>query len=111
MVNSRIEECRRQGVDVVVLEAAVILEAGRDLQVDELWVTVAPEATVLRRISQRGGLTEREARARIRSQLSNEERTRRADVVIDTDCSLDKLKSRVAAEWQGLQSRSGKNSI
>ena len=70
IVNSEIKKYRRQGVKVVVLEAAAMLEAGKTAQVDELWVTVAPEATVLRRVLERGGLSEQEIRARIKAQLS-----------------------------------------
>ena len=105
MVNAKIEEYRRVGVDVVVLEAAAMLEAGRTSQVDELWVTVAPEATVMNRLVERPDLSEEESKARIRSQMSGEERIRRADVVIDTDCTLDELKARVLVEWQKLLKR------
>jgi dephospho-CoA kinase len=105
MIEAKLEEYRRQGVDEVVLEAAVILEAERAWQVDELWVTVAPEATVIRRIMERTGLTEEEARARIQTQLSNEERIKHASVVIDTDCSLDELKNRVLGVWMRNKTR------
>ena len=105
IVNKRIEEYRQQGVKVVVLEAAAILEAGRAAQADEIWVTIAPEATVLNRLGVRSGYSEEESRARIRSQLSNEERIKHADVVIDTDCSLDELKARVEREWERLIER------
>jgi dephospho-CoA kinase len=105
IVKARLEEYRRQGVDEVVLEAAVILEAERTSQVHELWVTVAPEATVIRRIMERTGLSEQEARARVQSQLSNEERIKHADVVIDTDCSLDELKNRVLRVWMRNKTR------
>jgi len=106
MVNARVEEYRRQGASVVVLEAAAMLEAGRASQVDEIWVTVAPEAAVLGRLGERTGLTEQESKARIRAQLSSEERIKHADVVIETDCSFDDLKARVVVEWHKLQARS-----
>jgi dephospho-CoA kinase len=105
IINSEITKYRRQGVKVVVLEAAAMLEADKTAQVDELWVTIAPEATVLRRILERGGLSEQEIRARIKAQLSNEERIRQADVVINTDCTLDELKARVTGEWEELLQR------
>jgi dephospho-CoA kinase len=105
IVNKKIEKCRRQGVKVMVLEAAAMLEAGKTAQVDELWVTIAPAATVLRRILERGGLSKQEIRARIKAQLPNKERIKQADVVIDTDCTLDELKDRVAAEWRKLLAR------
>ena len=111
LVKSRLEDYRRRGVKVVVLEMPLLVEvplsmkAGQPTlsdELDEVWVTVAPEAVVLQRLGKKAGLSEPEARARIRSQLPSEERLKRADVVIDTDCGLDELKARVAKLWQAL---------
>jgi dephospho-CoA kinase len=99
MAKAQLEEYSHQGVDEVVLEAPLLIEAGWTSLVHEVWVTVSPEATVLKRIRERTGLSESEARARIQAQLSNEERIKYADVVIDTDCSLDELKNRVLGVW------------
>jgi dephospho-CoA kinase len=106
-VKARLERYRRDGVGVVVVEAALLLEAGWASLVDEVWVTVASEATVLKRLKMRSGLSDAESRARLRAQLSVAERLKRADVVIDTDCRLDELRARVVGLWQGLISRSG----
>jgi dephospho-CoA kinase len=92
---------------VVVLEAPLLVEAGWTSLADEVWVTVAPEGTVLKRLRERTGMTEEEALARIRSQLSSEERRKHADVVIDTDCTLQELKARVKELWE---ERAGKGS-
>ena len=99
MVKAQLEEYRRQGVNTVVLEAPLLLEAGWTSLVDEVWVTVAPESTVLKRLKERVGLSQSESLARIRSQLSLEERVKQADVVIDTDCDLDELKAMVSELW------------
>jgi len=110
-VKAEIEEYRRQGVKLLVLEVPLLVEVPLSLragepslsdEVDEVWVTVAPEATVLKRLKERGGISEEQIRARIRSQLSSEERTKRADVIIDTDCSLDELGARVRELWRKL---------
>ncbi len=103
--SDRLEDYRQQGARVVVLEAAAILEAGRGEVFDEIWVTVVPEEVALDRLAGRAGFSPEAAVARLRSQLSNEERIRQADFVIDTDCTLDKLKERVATEWQKLLDR------
>ena len=71
-------------------------------EVDEVWVTVAPESLVLKRLKEKMGLSEQESLARIRSQLPSEERLERADVVIDTDCRFDELRARVKELWQRL---------
>jgi dephospho-CoA kinase len=105
MVKAQIEKYRQQGVDEVVLEVPLLVEAGWTPLVDEVWVTVASEATVIRRIRERTGLSEQEARARINAQLSSEERIKHADVVIDTDCSLDELKAKVLGLWVNHKTR------
>jgi dephospho-CoA kinase len=108
IVNAKIDEHRRQGVRVVVLEAAAMLEAGRASQADEIWVTVAPGPVVISRISRRSGYSEEESKTRIQAQLSSEERIKQADVVIDTNCSLDELRARVVVQWHKLLARSEK---
>ena len=100
MVKSQLEEYQGQGAAVVVLEAPLLLEAGWTSLVDEVWVTIASEATVLKRLTERAGLSMSESLARIRSQLPSEERARRAEVVIDTDCALDELKAKIKELWQ-----------
>jgi dephospho-CoA kinase len=102
MVETQLEEYRRQGVDVVVLEAPLLLEAGWASLVDEIWVTITPESTVLTRLQERVGLTEPESLARIRSQMSEEERVKHADVIINNDGDLDELRGRVGELWQRL---------
>ncbi len=103
MVKAQLKEYQRQGTRVVVLEAPLLLEAGWTSLADEVWVTTAPEATVLKRLEERTGLSQAESLTRIRSQLPSAERVRHADVVINTDCDLDELKSKVKELGQRLE--------
>jgi dephospho-CoA kinase len=96
---------RHRGIKVVVLEAAAMLEAEKAWQVDEVWVTIAPEKVVLERLKQRSGYNEVEVKARIHSQMTNEERIKRARVVINNDGTLDNLKTRIKVEWNKLLTR------
>jgi dephospho-CoA kinase len=101
-VKAQLEQYRRQGVDIVVIEAPLLIEAGWDAKVDEVWVTTAPEAMILKRL-ERLGLSRTEAMERIRSQLPDRERVKHAGVVINTGCSLDELKVKAGKLWQRLQ--------
>lgn len=103
MMKEEIERLRTEGVDMVVLEAAVLIEANWTDLVDEVWVTVAPEETAVKRLQNRGGLSEGQARARIRSQLSSEERAKHADVIIDTNCDLAEVEAKVEELWHKLE--------
>ena len=102
MVKAQLKEYRRQGIRIVVLDAPLLLEADWTSLVDEVWVTAAPESTVLRRLKEKPGLSEQQALARLRSQMPTEERIKRAEVVINTDCSLDELKAKVKELWPKL---------
>lgn len=102
MTIAKIEECRREGVRVVVLEAPLLIEAGWTHLVDEVWVTAAPESKVIERLEKERGLDRKETLARIRSQLPPEERLKHAGAVIDNEGSLQELKARVTALWQKL---------
>jgi len=105
MMKEEIEKLRSEGVDVVVLEAAVLIEANWTDLVDEVWVTVAPEETAVKRLQNRGGLSEKQARARIRSQLSSEERAKHANVIINTNCDLADVRAKVERLWRRLQAQ------
>ncbi len=100
-VAARLKQYRQQGVDVVVIDAPLLIEAGWASLVDRVWVTVAPEATILKRLKGMG-LSPAESGARIRSQLSGKERVKHAGTVIDTDLPLDELKARVTELWREL---------
>ena len=104
-VKSRMEEYERKGAAIIIVEAPLLLEAGWKSLVDEVWVTSASEATVIKRLKEQKGLPEAQSLARVRAQLTDEERIRQSDVVIDTDCALDELKERVEALWRKLRSR------
>ena len=105
MVEAKLEEYRRKGVKVMVLEAAAMMEVGRASIADEIWVVIAPESAVLKRLSERDGRSEDESKARILAQMPAQQRILHGGVIIDTDCSLDELKARVAVEWHKLQAR------
>ncbi len=99
MVEERIQELRDQGVPVVVVEAALLYEAGWDTLVDEVWVTNSGPGQVVPRLQARTGLDEQEIRKRIDSQMPAEERLSRSDVVVDNSGDLAALHSTVKSLW------------
>lgn len=103
MMRERIDALRQNGAGVVVLEAALLIEASWTDLVEQVWVTVAPEPVVIKRVQGQRGLTPEEVRARIRSQLPSEERAKHAHVVLDTDCELEEVRRKVDALWGGLK--------
>ena len=100
VIDERIGELKKRGVGVIVLEAALLIEANWTPLTDEVWVVTAPEDTAVQRIRARSGLAEDAIRARIRTQLPQEERVRRADAVIGNAGSLEELRQAVTDLWK-----------
>ena len=98
MVKERIAESAAAGRSVVVVEAALLLEANWTDLVDEVWVTTSSEDSVVQRLQSRG-LDEEAVRRRIRSQMGQSERARHADALIENEGSLADLGERVRELW------------
>jgi dephospho-CoA kinase len=85
---------------VVVVDAIKLLESPLLNDVQTVWVvTCTSEQQVARLLSTRG-YSEQEARTRINAQPSQEDKVRRADVVIDNSGSLAATRAQVEAAWQ-----------
>jgi dephospho-CoA kinase len=100
IIEEQIQELKRVGTDVVVLEAALLFEANWTGLVDEVWVVTAPDDLTLQRVHDRNGLPEKLIRDRIQAQLPEEEQVRRAQVVIQNTADLPSLELRVRDLWQ-----------
>lgn len=81
---------------VVILDVPLLFESGLDRLCNFVITVGCAQETQLQRLLERNPqLSEEEAHQRINSQLSMEERTRRADHTLDNSGSLDSLKSQV----------------
>ncbi len=80
---------------VMFFDVPLLFEAGWDKYVEEVWLVTAPEDVRIQRIENRDGLTEEEIRARIRLQMSEEEKMERSDVIIENDGGMAKLMGQV----------------
>jgi dephospho-CoA kinase len=105
LASEALAEYEAAGNPIAVLEAAVLFEAGWEDLVDEVWVVVVEPDLAIERLGARNGLDPEAARARINSQLTNAERTARADVVIENNSSLEALEQRIEEAWNQLQGR------
>ena len=99
MVSDKIEVFRGQGVSVVVVEAALLFEAGWDSLVEEVWVTDSPEELIIGRLKERNGLSEEEAKKRINSQMDRAERIERSDFVINNSGDMAELGNAIKELW------------
>ncbi|WP_369178328.1 dephospho-CoA kinase [Streptomyces mutabilis] len=90
---------------VVVHDVPLLTENGLAPLYDVVVVVDADPATQLDRLVRLRGMTEQDARARMAAQATREQRREIADVIIDNDVPLDRLRSRVAEVWAELAHR------
>lgn len=98
---------QEQGHDVAVVSAALMVESGSYKTYAGLIVVTCPPDLQLARLLARDDLTEEQARARIASQLPQQDKAAVADVVIDNGGSLDDTHAQVAALVARLVGRGG----
>jgi len=95
---------------IAIVEAALIIEAGTADRFDRLIVVTCHSEQRIRRYARRLGISEDAARAevarRMAAQLSDEEKIKAADFVIDNSGSLDATEQQVQQVFAAL--RSGK---
>jgi len=95
-------EHRRRDVRAAVVEAPLLIEAGWVPMVDEVWVTTASRKIIFRRLSQKCGMPPSSVLARIHAQLPVKEQIKHATHIINTDTSLERLKTKVKTLWQKI---------
>lgn len=78
--------------DYVILESAILFEAGFDSEVDKTLAVVAPVQLRIERVCKRDGMTQEEVERRISNQMSDDELQARADYTI-ANITLDYLHS------------------
>ncbi len=106
MASEEINENRTKHPDqLIVVEAAVLIEANWQGLSDEIWVTIVDPAIAIERASRRDNIEPSAVQARIDAQVSNKERASHADVLIDNSGSEQDLSEAFDLEWEKLQGR------
>lgn len=87
---------------VVVYTIPLLVETTSPLQFDKVVTVSCPEQVRLDRLVRLRGLTEDDALRRIRAQATDSEREGRADLVIDSNCSLDELRAKATEVYESI---------
>ena len=105
LVRHNLAKVRASGSEVVVLEAAVLVQAGWTDIVSEVWLTMVPLHVATERLVKRNGLSRDEAVSRIVSQPPAQQQVFHADVVVDMGCALEDVSRLAERAWIHLQDR------
>ena len=102
-IKRRIENSKEKGEGMVIVDAALLIEAGELSLVDKLIVVTVSERLQIRRLAQRDHLTEKEAKERIATQMPLSEKMKLADYLIDNSGSTKKTIRRTKEVYRKLR--------
>ena len=100
IVKDRIGLVEEDGNTMVVVEAAVLIEAQWQSLFDQVWVVKSDKEAVIRRLLRRNRFDRNEACKRIESQISESDRLSHADVIIDNNGTREELEVKVKDLWE-----------
>ncbi len=101
-IKRRINNFREKGERMVIVDAALLIEAGQLLLVDKLIVVTVNPKIQIKRLAKRDHLTEKEARERIAAQMPLSEKIKLADYVIDNSGPVRKTVRRMKETYNKL---------
>ncbi|KAK2714276.1 hypothetical protein QYM36_008738 [Artemia franciscana] len=103
LAKAKIKKFRTEGKDIVVLDAAVLLEANWNEFCHEVWVTIIPPEEAVKRLMDRNGLQTYAAWKRVEVQFSNIERVKVADIVFSTLWEPEFTQKQVIKAWDEVE--------
>ncbi|MGM9530588.1 dephospho-CoA kinase [Intestinibacter sp.] len=92
---SQVSKYKEQGKKIVVIDAALLIEDDYLPYIDKLVLVTCREDIQIERIKNRDNCTKEEAISRINSQMSQSEKSKFADYIIDNSNSFEELEKRV----------------
>ena len=98
MILDEIEEHRQKGENMIVLDLPLLFEKQYEELCEEIIVVYIPKELQLERLMKRNQYTKQEALSRIDSQLSIEEKRKRATVLLDNQGTIQQLYQQVE-QW------------
>lgn len=104
-----LDRISRSRARVVVVEAIKLLEGPLADHVDTVWVVTAPRDARIQRLNRARDISAAEAEQRVEAQNPEEEKVRRADVVLANDGSVADLRRQVESAWRALEEKLGKD--
>jgi dephospho-CoA kinase len=104
-IDRRIKAKRATGfTKPIVIEAAILIEANWLSLADQVWLIVTNKTAVIDRVATQRGMAAKDTEARIASQLSDSERRKHAQVVIENNGSLEELQQKIRVAWSRVSS-------
>ena len=100
LVIKELNQFRLDEVDIVVIEAAILIEANWKDIVDEVWSIESKTSIIFNRVKKRDNINHQAIQSRIDSQMDNDTRLKHSDEVIANNGTIQELTNNLAEIWE-----------
>jgi len=97
------EVVERDPAAIVIIDAALLIEAGHDQEMDKVIVVTSRAEQQIKRLKERNGMAPEEAERILASQMPQEEKLKVADFVLRNEGSLEETAKRTKEVFQKLK--------
>jgi dephospho-CoA kinase len=94
---------KRASQKVIVIEAIKLLESGLAALCDTIWVADAPQEVQVERLMRKRGMSQEDALQRVRSQASQQDKLKAAEVIVRNNGSYEDLWKQVSEFWKVVE--------
>ena len=105
LLSSAEQDLKNDPSGIAVFEVPLLFETGMDAQMDANIVVGCSEEARIRRVMERDQLSREQVISRMRAQMPEEEKRKRADYIIENDGPQESLLRQVDALYATLKSR------
>lgn len=112
IITNKVVECIEESISalktenysgIVVIDAPLLFECGMEHMSDENWLVTANLDVRLERVKKRDGLSEEEIISRINNQMSQEDKEKKSNCVLNNSGSLGELYSQIDKNLERIQ--------
>ena len=105
LAEQEISKKKEEKMAFVMVEAAVLIEAGWTSLCDEIWCIVVDPKIAIERLMKRNNLSEDQAKARLAAQITNDERAEKSNLVIENNGSKVDFEKKVCEAFENLKTK------
>lgn len=103
-INRNLSQLQSEHCDkIVVIDAPLLFECGMENIADENWLVITEMSVRIKRVKERDNLSEEQIIARINNQMSQEDKEKLSDYVLDNSGSLQQLYEQIDDNLERLK--------
>lgn len=103
-INRNLSQLQSEHCDkIVVIDAPLLFECGMENIADENWLVISEMSVRIKRVKERDNLSEEQIIARINNQMSQEDKEKLSDYILDNSGSLQQLYEQIDDNLERLK--------